>query len=208
MEQKSRWASHLLILTTVVLVFVLAWRLTPDMRWWPSLHTEPLFTSEQEAVPEPEELADDVPQEETPAEPEPEEAPLTDEEMPLDENPDAAVQETEPVMSPEPDPEPIPDTPQPSAAPQQDLDVLFADWGQARRLLRLRDLAGAEAAYLVLQQRWPDHPDLSGELGNVYVLMGEQTLARAAFLQARQQLQPLGPSLQLRAVETWLQANP
>ena len=93
-----------------------------------------------------------------------------------------------------------------SAAPAVDA-ALYADWARARRLLRQRDLAGAERAYRALTRRWPGHPDLHGELGNVYVFLDRRAEARAAFERARGLLRPLGPSLPLRAVERWLAAD-
>ena len=95
----------------------------------------------------------------------------------------------------------------PAAAPAAAVEALYADWARARRLLRQRDLAGAERAYLALARRWPGHPDLHGELGNVYVFLDRRAEARAAFGRARELLRPLGPSLPLRAVERWLAAN-
>ena len=101
----------------------------------------------------------------------------------------------------------VPPAPAPAAAPAVDAEALYADWGRARRLLRQRDLAGAERAYRALARRWPAHPDLHGELGNVYVFLGRRAAARAAFERARELLRPLGPSLPLRAVERWLAAD-
>ena len=95
----------------------------------------------------------------------------------------------------------------PAAAPAAGTEALYADWARARRLLRQRDLAGAERAYRALVRRWPGHPDLVGELGNVYVFLGRRAEARAAFGRARELLRPLGPSLPLRAVERWLAAD-
>ena len=95
----------------------------------------------------------------------------------------------------------------PAAAPAAGAAALYADWARARRLLRQRDLAGAERAYRALVRRWPGHPDLVGELGNVYVFLGRRAEARAAFGRARDLLRPLGPSLPLRAVERWLAAD-
>ena len=94
----------------------------------------------------------------------------------------------------------------PAAAPAV-ADALYADWARARRLLRQRDFAGAEQAYQALVRRWPGHPDLHGELGNVYVFLGRRAEAREAFGRARELLRPLGPSLPLRAVERWLAAD-
>ena len=94
----------------------------------------------------------------------------------------------------------------PAAAPVV-ADALYADWARARRLLRQRDFAGAEQAYRALVRRWPGHPDLHGELGNVYVFLGRRAEAREAFGRARELLRPLGPSLPLRAVERWLAAD-
>lgn len=95
----------------------------------------------------------------------------------------------------------------PAAAPAAGVAALYADWARARRLLRQRDMAGAERAYRALVRRWPGHPDLVGELGNVYVFLGRRAEARAAFGRARELLRPLGPSLPLRAVERWLAAD-
>lgn len=94
----------------------------------------------------------------------------------------------------------------PAAAPAA-TDALYADWARARLLLRQRDFAGAEQAYRALVRRWPGHPDLHGELGNVYVFLGRRAEAREAFGRARELLRPLGPSLPLRAVERWLAAD-
>lgn len=95
----------------------------------------------------------------------------------------------------------------PAAAPVAGAEALYADWARARRLLRQRDFAGAEQAYRTLVRRWPGHPDLHGELGNVYVFLDRRAEARAAFGRARELLRPLGPSLPLRAVERWLAAD-
>ena len=210
--QKSRWTSHLLILALVVLGLVLGWRLSPDLPWWPSLQTQPLFEQEQDiAAPVEKESADEAPQDEMSIAPEPEEVPLEESIRPvIQERAVMQAQEAEQEMETVelPDAAPPPAAPTPPLALPQDVDTLFEDWRYARRLLRQRDLAGAEAAYLALRQRWPDHPDLSGELGNVYVLMGETALARDVFEQTHQQLQVLGPSVQLRAVEAWLNQNP
>ena len=95
----------------------------------------------------------------------------------------------------------------PAAAPPAVTEALYADWARARRLLRQRDFAGAEQAYRALVRRWPGHPDLHGELGNVYVFLDRRAAAREAFGRARELLRPLGPSLPLRAVERWLAAD-
>ena len=102
---------------------------------------------------------------------------------------------------------PPPAQPAAAAAPAAGMETLYRDWARARRLLRQRDLAGAERAYRALARRWPGHPDLHGELGNVYVFLDRRAEARAAFGRARELLRPLGPSLPLRAVERWLAAD-
>ena len=61
--------------------------------------------------------------------------------------------------------------------------------------------------YLELTNRWPKHPDLVGELGNVYVLLGEKNSARTAFRRSQKLLEPMGPSLQLEAVTRWLERH-
>ena len=94
-----------------------------------------------------------------------------------------------------------------SSALDKSWPVDLKDEARARRLLRQRDLAGAERAYRALTRRWPGHPDLHGELGNVYVFLDRRAEARAAFERARGLLRPLGPSLPLRAVERWLAAD-
>jgi len=188
---KARWVSHLVLFGIAVLALVLVFRLSPEADWLPGLSTEPLFDSEPNAVAE-DSTAEEIPSTEMLSEVNPE---------------DTAVEGALPVESVVPETS-APVRPATSAVLQESQEQLFADWGQARRLLRQRDLAGAEAAYQNLQRRWPDHPDLSGELGNVYVLMGEEELARQVFLRTQRQLLPLGPSVQLQAVTRWLDQHP
>ena len=181
----SRLASHLAAVVIVITLLLLAWRMSPDISWLPDLETQPLFDSDQ--LPS---LLDVIDQ-------------------PEEESRETAPREEEPDASAEPAPESQAARPQ-EIAPPRDLEAerLYESWSRARQLLRQRDLAGAEQAYLELTSRWPGHPDLAGELGNVYVLLQEEAPARAAFSRARKLLEPMGPSLQLEAVTRWLERHP
>ena len=185
----SRLASHLAVVVIVVTLLLLGWRMSPDVAWFPDLETEPLF--------EPDQLPSlrgviDQPEAGDPVKPGPVSL--------KKESPGAA---TEPAQVPEP----AASQPEPK---QRDLEAeeLYELWTRARQLLRQRDLDGAERAYLDLTNRWPKHPDLVGELGNVYVLLGEKSSARIAFRRAQKLLEPMGPSLQLEAVTRWLGRYP
>ena len=192
----SRLASHLAVVIIVVTLLFLGWRMSPDITWLPNLETEPLFEADE--LPSLRDVIDQ-PEAEDPVKP----APVSPEEK----LPEAAA---EPAQVQEPA------TPQPEAAPTQpepkprdlEAETLYQSWTRARQLLRQRDLAGAEQAYLDLTNRWPKHPDLVGELGNVYILLGEKSSARIAFRRAQKLLQPMGPSLQLEAVTRWLERHP
>ena len=194
----SRLASHLAVVVIVVTLLFLGWRMSPNAAWFPNLETEPLFESDQ--LPSLRGVIDQ-PEAEGPAKP----APVS----PEDEPPGAAA---EPAPAPEPaasQPEAAPAPAQPRPKPRDlEAEALYESWTRARRLLRQRDLAGAEQAYLNLTNRWPKHPDLAGELGNVYVLLGEKGSARIAFRRARKLLEPAGPSLQLESVKRWLERHP
>lgn len=191
----SRLASHLAIVIIVITLLLLGWRMSPNVAWFPNLETEPLFEPEQlpslrGAIDRPEEESEVKPAPASPQEEEPEVPP-------------------EPVQAAEaeaPQPEVVPTPPQPQL---RDLEAerLYESWSRARQLLRQRDLAGAEQAYLELTSRWPKHPDLVGELGNVYVLLGEKNAARIAFQRTQKLLEPMGPSLQLEAVTRWLERH-
>ncbi|MCY3852550.1 MAG: hypothetical protein OXG03_03100 [Gammaproteobacteria bacterium] len=191
----SRLASHLAVVVIVITLLLLGWRMSPNVAWFPDLETEPLF--------EPDELPSlrdviDQPEEESRVKPVPA--------APQEEKPDVP---SEPVQAAEAEalqPEVTPTPPQPQL---RDLEAerLYESWSRARQLLRQRDLAGAEQAYLELTNRWPKHPDLVGELGNVYVLLGEKNSARTAFRRAQKLLEPMGPSLQLEAVTRWLERH-
>ena len=191
----SRLASHLAVVIIVITLLLLGWRMSPDVTWFPDLETEPLF--------EPEELPSlrdviDQPEEESGVKPAPA--------APQEEEPDVPFEPVQAAEAEAPQSEvtPVPVQPQP-----RDLEAerLYESWSRARQLLRQRDLAGAEQAYLELTNRWPKHPDLVGELGNVYVLLGEKNSARTAFRRAQKLLEPMGPSLQLEAVTRWLERH-
>ena len=185
----SRLASHLAVVVIVVTLLFLGWRMSPDVTWFPDLETEPLF--------EPDQLPSlrgviDQPEAGDPVKP----VPVS----PGKESPGAATEPAQVL-------EPTASQPEPK---QRDLEAeeLYELWTRARQLLRQRDLDGAERAYLDLTNRWPKHPDLVGELGNVYVLLGEKSSARIAFRRAQKLLEPMGPSLQLEAVTRWLGRYP
>ena len=182
----SRLASHLAVIIIVITLLFLGWRMAPNVSWFPSLETEPLFESDE--LPS---LRDVInpPEAEDPAKP----APASPGEGPSE----AAA----------PRPQAAPARPEPKPR-DLEAEALYQSWTRARQLLRQRDLAGAEQAYLALTNRWPKHPDLAGELGNVYVLLGEKSSARIAFRRAQKLLQPMGPSLQLEAVTRWLERHP
>lgn len=191
----SRLASHLAVLIIVITLLLLGWRMSPNVTWFPNLETDPLFEPDQ--LPSLRDVID-RPEEESRVKPAP----------PL-------LQAEEPGVSSEPVPEAGAETSRPEGVPEpsppqlRDLEAerLYESWSRARQLLRQRDLAGAEQAYLELMNRWPKHPDLAGELGNVYVLLGEKNSARAAFRRAQKLLEPMGPSLQLEAVTRWLERH-
>lgn len=185
LRSKTRTISHLAIVALIVLLGWLAWRLDYGLGWLAGPQTEPMFA--------PEDLPPLVASEEM-QEPVAEEEPEAVAEA---EAPEAVPSGPEAVAAPEP----------PAAEHAPEIEALFKAWGRARHLLRQRDLAGAEVAYLELTEHWPRHPDLIGELGNVYVLLGEQAAARAAFERARALLEPMGPSLPLQSVTRWLEQN-
>lgn len=191
----SRLASHLAVVIIVITLLLLGWRMSPNVTWFPDLETEPLF--------EPEELPSlrdviDQPEEESGVKPVPA--------APREEEPDVPSEPAQAAEAEAPQPEAAPEPPQPQP---RDLEAerLYESWSRARQLLRQRDLAGAEQAYLELTNRWPKHPDLVGELGNVYVLLGEKNSARTAFRRAQKLLEPTGPSLQREAVTRWLERH-
>lgn len=193
----SRLASHLVVAVIVATLLLLGWRMSPNVAWFPDLETEPLFEPDQ--LPSLRNVID-RPQAEDPAEP----APVLSEEEP-----------PEPAAEPAQARQPAASRPEAASAPPpqpkpRDLEAekLYELWTRARQLLRQRDLDGAERAYLDLTNRWTKHPDLYGELGNVYVLLGEKSSARIAFRRARKLLEPMGPSLQLEAVTRWLERHP
>ena len=192
----SRLASHLAVVILVVTLLFLGWRMSPNAAWFPNLETQPLFEPDQ--LPS---LRDTIDQPE--AESLTGSAPVSpDKELP--EAAPESAQSPEAVAS---------QSGSASAQPQPKLRDLEAErlyelWTRARQLLRQRDLDGAEQAYLDLTNRWPEHPDLVGELGNVYVLLGEKNSARSAFRRAQKLLEPTGPSRQLEAVTRWLERHP
>ena len=196
---KSRWnsrlASHLAVAIIVITLLFLGWRMSPDVAWFPNLETEPLFEADE--LPPLRDVIDRL-EVEDPAKPV--------RVSPEEERSEAAAgsaQTREPaILLWE-----IPVQPPPMPRDLEE-EVLYQSWTRARQLLRQRDLAGAEQAYLDLAKRWPKHPDVVGELGNVYVLLGEKSSARIAFGRARKLLQPMGPSLQLKAVTRWLERHP
>ena len=192
----SRLASHLAVIIIVITLLFLGWRMSPNVTWFPNLETEPLFEPDQ--LPSLRDVIDQ-PEAENPAQP----APVSSEKEP----PEAAsepAQASEPTAS-----QPKAASAQPQPKPRDlEAEALYESWTRARQLLRQRDLAGAEQAYLDLTNRWPKHPDLVGELGNVYVLLGEKSSARSAFRRTRRLLEPMGPSLQLEAVTRWLEHHP
>lgn len=190
LRSKTRTISHLAIVALIVLLGWLAWRLDYGLEWLAGPQPEPMFA--------PEDLPPLVASEEM------QELEATEEAQ----DPEAIeeAQEPETVVEAEAEAPEVP--PEPAAAEHAlEVEALFEAWGRARHLLRQRDLAGAEVAYLELAERWPKHPDLIGELGNVYVLLGEQASARAAFERARELLEPMGPSLPLQSVTRWLEQN-
>ena len=192
----SRLASHLAVVIIVITLLFLGWRMSPNVTWFPNLETEPLFEPDQ--LPS---LRDVIDQ------PEAEDPTKSIPVPPEEEQPVAAA---EPAPTPEPaasQPEAVSAQPQPKPR-DLEAEALYESWTRARQLLRQRDLAGAEQAYLDLTNRWPKHPDLVGELGNVYVLLGEKSSARIAFRRARKLLEPMGPSLQLESVARWLERHP
>ena len=183
MKIKAHWVSHLVVLVLLLLGTVLLLRLQPAMSWWPSPDITPVFAP------------DDLPtlslSEAVPAAPVP--APIV-----------RSAASPDPVTL---KPKQTPPSPTPTMTDAEVEAKLFVSWFQARQLLRQRDLVAAQAAYLELVEDWPEHPDLVGELGNVYVLMGRETEAQVTFQHARDLLMPLGPSVQLRAVASWLKSR-
>ena len=186
----SRFASHLVAATLVIMLLLLGWRMSPNVAWFPSVDTEPLF--------EPEELPS---LRGVISQPDAEESAKTLS-SPLEVEP--------PVVAPEPAPVVGPVAPPQIQPEPRDLEAerLYESWARARQLLRQRDLDGAEQAYRDLTRRWPKHPDLAGELGNVYVLLGERKSAQVVFSRAQELLRPMGPSMQLEAVTRWLERHP
>ena len=190
----SRLASHLAVAIIVIMLLLLGWRMSPNVTWFPNLKTEPLFEPDQ--LPS---LRDAIDQPEVEDSAKPVPVP------PEKEQPEAALaQEPAPAAPPQPQAAAT----QPQLKPRDlEAEMLYESWTRARQLLRQRDLDGAERAYLDLMNRWPEHPDLAGELGNVYVLLGEKSSARIAFKRAQKLLEPMGPSLQLEAVTRWLERH-
>ncbi len=184
----SRVASHLLVVAIVATLLFLGWRMSPDASWVPGLKTEPLFEADQ--LPS---LRGVINQPEVE---------VTEPVKPVS-GPEESRKEADSGPAPAPTPERV-------QAPARDheAEALYESWSRARKLLRQRDLAGAERAYRDLTERWPKHPDLLGELGNVYVLLGEKEAARVAFRRAQGLLRPMGSSPQLDAVTRWLERYP
>ena len=186
----SRFASHLVAATLVIMLLLLGWRMSPNVAWFPSVDTEPLF--------EPEEL----PSLRGVISPPDAEEPAKTLSSPFEVEPPAVASEPAPVIGPV-------ELPQIQPEPRDlEAERLYESWIRARQLLRQRDLDGAEQAYRDLTRRWPKHPDLAGELGNVYVVLGERKSAQIVFSRAQELLRPMGPSLQLEAVTRWLERHP
>ena len=194
---KIRWNSRLASNLAVVLILItslfLWWRMSPSITWFPNLETEPLFESDQ--LPSLQDVIDQ-PEAANPAE----SLPFS----PEKESPEAMP---EPKQASKPEMESAPARSRPNPR-DLEAEALYESWARARQLLRQRDLAGAERAYLELTNRWPKHPDLAGELGNVYILLGEKHAAQTSFRRAQSLLRPMGPSLQLDAVTRWLERHP
>jgi tetratricopeptide (TPR) repeat protein len=70
----------------------------------------------------------------------------------------------------------------------------------ARRAFWNGDLEAAEAAYIEAIARYPDDPDLFGELGNLYVSMGRRQRALDAFYESALRLRATGESEKLSEV--------
>ena len=192
----SRLASHLAVGFIVLMLLLLGWRMSPDVAWFPNLETEPLFEASE--LPSLRGVIDS-------SEAEDSAKPFV---VSSGEQPPATAARPAPVQESAPSqPETTPAQTEPELR-DLEAETLYQSWARARQLLRQRDLAGAEQAYLDLTKRWPRHPDLAGELGNVYVLLGEKNSARIAFRRAQKLLQPMGPSLQLEAVTHWLERQP
>ena len=188
LRKNSRLASHLSAVLIVAMLLLLGWRISLNEDWLPSLGTEPLFEKEQ--VPSLHGVINQPNEEKVPGISLPSSAEKNVEVVPKVSQAKESASLSESL---------------PRSAPRDtEAESLYESWVRARQLLRQRDLVGAERVYLDLVNRWPRHPDLAGELGNVYVLMGEMDSAKAAFSQAQRLLQPMGPSLQLESVSRWL----
>ena len=198
LRSNTRTFSHVAIVALIALLLWLGWRLDYDLGWMFETQTEPMFAPEDlpPLVASSEEAQEAAPVAAEPDSEEPLSEPPESEPAPFAESASASLTEPAPESA---------SSPQAEADPE--VAALFEAWARARQLLRQRDLAGAEVAYLGLTERWPRHPDLIGELGNVYVLLGEPEPARAAFQKARVLLEPMGPSLQLKSVTRWLEQN-
>jgi tetratricopeptide (TPR) repeat protein len=70
---------------------------------------------------------------------------------------------------------------------------------QARRAFWNGDFEAAEHTYMDVVERYPDDADVYGELGNLYLAMGKNTLALDALFEAGVRLKALGE--QQRALE-------
>ena len=201
LRSNTRTFSHVAIVALIALLLWLGWRLDYDLGWMFETQTEPMFAPEDlPPLVASSEEAQEAPVAAEPDSEEPLSEPPESEPAPFAESASASLAEPAPASAPEPA-----SSPQAEADPE--VAALFEAWARARQLLRQRDLAGAEVAYLGLTERWPRHPDLIGELGNVYGLLGELEPARAAFQKARVLLEPMGPSLQLKSVTRWLEQN-
>jgi tetratricopeptide (TPR) repeat protein len=77
----------------------------------------------------------------------------------------------------------------------------------ARRAFWNGDLEAAEAAYIEAIARYPDDPDLFGELGNLYVSMGRRQRALDAFYESALRLRATGESEKLSEVIDLLESH-
>jgi len=99
---------------------------------------------------------------------------------------EAPGQEKTPEKASEPEPDnKTGATPEPEkkAESQSDSDNLESAWQAARKLFWTDD-AKAEPAYEALVSKYPDQPDLLGELGNVYYKNNKKDKAAEAFFTA------------------------
>ena len=79
---------------------------------------------------------------------------------------------------------------------------MFKDWGAAREAFG-KGKPEATSLYLDLAKRYPDIPELTGELGNIYFQQGKMAEAATQFYETAQRLFAMNPVYDLVTCARW-----